>query len=100
MIKHNQTIRRILPTNFLSVFDNFVGLALKELRQNLICTTPEVLAWSCSVKKVFLRTLKNSHENTCVGVTFLDVFFPLNFAKLLKTSFYRTPPAVASFTRR
>ena len=29
MIKHTQTIRRPLPTNFLSVFDHFVGLALK-----------------------------------------------------------------------
>ena len=29
MVKHNQTIRRLLPTNRLSVFDHFVGLALK-----------------------------------------------------------------------
>ena len=32
MVKHTQTIRRLLPTNCLSVFDHFVGLALKELR--------------------------------------------------------------------
>ena len=31
MIKHTQTIRWQLPTNCLSVFDNFVGLALKGL---------------------------------------------------------------------
>ena len=31
MVKHTQTIRRLLPTNCLSVFDHFVGLALKEL---------------------------------------------------------------------
>ena len=29
MVKHTQIIRRLLPTNFLSVFYNFVGLALK-----------------------------------------------------------------------
>ena len=29
MVKHTQTIRRLLPTNRLSVFDHFVGLALK-----------------------------------------------------------------------
>ena len=29
MVKHTQTIRRKLPTNCLSVFDRFVGLALK-----------------------------------------------------------------------
>ena len=32
MVKHAQTIRRLLPTNCLSVFDHFVGLALKGLR--------------------------------------------------------------------
>ena len=31
MVKHTQTICRLLPTNCLSVFDHFVGLALKEL---------------------------------------------------------------------
>ena len=31
MIKHTQAIRRLLPTNCLSVFDHFVGLGLKEL---------------------------------------------------------------------
>ena len=29
MVKHSQTIRRLLATNFLSVFDQFVGLALR-----------------------------------------------------------------------
>ena len=51
----------------------------------------------CSAKKVFLKTLKNSHENTCVGVS-LQVFrsanlfkgdqnlcFAVNIAKLLRT---------------
>ena len=32
MLKHTKTIRRLLPTNCLSVFDHFVGLALKGLR--------------------------------------------------------------------
>ena len=31
MVKHTEIIRRLLPTNCLSVFDHFVGLALKEL---------------------------------------------------------------------
>ena len=33
MVKHTQTIRRLLPTNCLSVFDHFVGLALKGLSE-------------------------------------------------------------------
>ena len=31
MVKHTQTISRQQPTNYLSVFDRFVGLALKAL---------------------------------------------------------------------
>ena len=33
MVKHTQTIRWLLPTNRLSVFDHSVGLALKGLRE-------------------------------------------------------------------
>ena len=32
MVKHTQTIRRLLPTNCLNVLDHFVGLALTGLR--------------------------------------------------------------------
>ena len=35
MIKHTQTIRRQQPTNRLSVFDHFWGLAIKELNLSL-----------------------------------------------------------------
>ena len=31
MVKHTQTIRRLLPMNCLSVFDHVVGLAFKRL---------------------------------------------------------------------
>ena len=31
MVERTQTIRRLLPTNCLSVFDHFVWLALKDL---------------------------------------------------------------------
>ena len=31
IVKHTQTICRLLPKNCLSVFDHFVGLALKGL---------------------------------------------------------------------
>ena len=34
MVKHTQTVRRLLPTNSLSVFDHFAGLALKGLLMN------------------------------------------------------------------
>ena len=31
MVKHTHTIRRLLPTNYLNVFDHFWGLAFKGL---------------------------------------------------------------------
>ena len=39
MVKHTQTIRRQQPTNCLSLFDHFVGLALKGL--------PPFDTWDC-----------------------------------------------------
>ena len=33
--------------------------------------TTEAVAWRCSVKKVFLKILQNSQENTCAKVYFL-----------------------------
>ena len=32
MVKHTQTIFRLLPSNCLGLFDHFVGLALRELK--------------------------------------------------------------------
>ena len=34
MVKHTQVIRRQQPSNCLSMFDHFVGLAFKGLRNN------------------------------------------------------------------
>ena len=65
---------------------------------------PEAAAWRCSVKKVFLEVSQNSQENTCARVSFFDKladlrpaillinrlwrrFFPVNFAKFLRTLF-------------
>ena len=32
MVKHTQTICRLMPTTFLSVFDHFLGLSVRGLR--------------------------------------------------------------------
>ena len=45
MVKHTQTIRRLLPTNCLSMFDYFVGLALKGLYL-MSCHKEEKYHWS------------------------------------------------------
>ena len=46
MVKHTQTIRRQESTNCLSVFDHFVGLAIKGLK-NIYYSVPQ-LAFTCS----------------------------------------------------
>ena len=38
MVKHTQTICRLLRTNCLNVFDHFVDLALKGLRLTNLCS--------------------------------------------------------------
>ena len=40
MVKHTQTIRRQQPMNCLSVFEHFVGLALKGLRSVVTFGSP------------------------------------------------------------
>ena len=52
MVKHTQTIRRLLPTNCLSVFDYFVGLALEGLKEAI-----ELLEKNCSQKLHHAYTL-------------------------------------------
>ena len=36
MVKHTETIRRLLLTNCLSVFGHFVGLVLKGLKRDVV----------------------------------------------------------------
>ena len=62
-------------------------------------TLPEVY----SVKKLILKISKNSHENTCVGVSFLDAdtgIFLWVLWIFKNTFFNKTPMLAASFTRR
>ena len=43
MVKHTHAIRRLLPTNCWSVFDHFVGLALKWLSTFSACESQNEL---------------------------------------------------------
>ena len=70
----------------------------------LIQQDKEAVAQRCSIKKVFLKILQNSQENTCARASFLiklqaeacnfieketlaQVYFPVNFPKFLRTPF-------------
>ena len=70
MVKHTQTIRRLLPTNCLSVFDHFVELALKELRKLHRSTN------------VFFN-IKHLHKRTfkMANVSHVSIYMPMNKGK-------------------
>ena len=53
MVKHTQTIRRFLPTSFLSVFDHFVGLARKGLNTCALKGEPSLINLPSLWKLVF-----------------------------------------------
>ena len=60
MVKHTQTIRRQKPTNCLSVFDHFVGLALEGLKSGCLINFSQlksfpicdVLREACNLNKI------------------------------------------------
>ena len=65
----------------------------------------EAVAQRCFVKKEFLEISQNSHESTCVRVSFLiklqasgsGQVFSCEFCKISKNNFsYRTPRVAAS----
>ena len=82
------------------VLKNFAKFTAKHLWQCLFFNKvakqpPEVFC-----KKVFLKISQNSQENTCLrSATLLKKrhrCFPMNFAKFLRTLFYRTALVAAS----
>ena len=96
MFKRTQAIRWQKSTNFLCVFDHFVGLALKGLKTENLCfpdvfrdlKEEEPVAWNGLAnpaaniflqeaatggvlkRKMFLNTSQNSQENACGRVFF------------------------------
>ena len=74
MVKYTQTIRRQQPTNCLSEFDHFVGMALKRLKR-MIKTMSNILA------KVLNRTLQLFFKK---GL--LRRCFPVNFKRCFSTT--------------
>ena len=59
MVKHTQIIRRLFPTNCLSVFNHFVGLALKGLISFVISWNESILnMWYC---------MGNTSQNSLTG---------------------------------
>ena len=77
MVKHTQIICRLLPTNCLSVFDHFMGLALNELNananDNFYVQITGAFRDNQSLSEVFWRIVdleidRKSLKNICKGV--------------------------------
>ena len=69
MAKHTQTIRRLLPTNCLSVFDHFVELVLKWLNENLgsqLYQKLKAVTKSYNENSCSATINKNFHKNTLI----------------------------------
>ena len=63
MVKHTQTIRQLLPTNSLSAFDHFVGLALKGYVTSL--ALPTSISSMYSTIDLVAFSQKGIYNNSC-----------------------------------
>ena len=77
MVKHTQTIRRLLPTNCLSVFDHFVRLALIWLK--------------LEVKNNRLLEQSNNRTNIAFRNMLLETFPRICFADSFNSYSVRMP---------
>ena len=74
MVKHTQTVRRLLSTNCLGVFDHFVGLALKGLvvREGDLnrrgCQSNLINLIITVIKKDFFSNLKSKTQNILLKI--------------------------------
>ena len=64
MIKHTQSIRGLLPTICFSVFDHFVGLALKSLKKDYPASVAQTLT---KPRKFYIRRSNNKVVSIEIG---------------------------------
>ena len=81
MVKHTQTIRRLLPTNCLSVFDYFVGLALKGLNGT------NFISLVCFCQDYIIRRLQHENEQIAKVKKFLDEKYFIDLCNKIRWHF-------------
>ena len=87
MVKNNQTIRRLLPTNCLSVFDHFVGMALKEFKSILTSQKSDTLTTAFSITMILLpRRPKQVSLETQKGISKNKTNLGMKSSRLAKTT--------------
>ena len=86
MVTHSQTICRLLPTNCLNVFDNFVRLALKGLKKRPLAKLTEIKETLCLCDIWRIRNPKL--EALLLARTTLQVLLnkDMNFSLVSQTS--------------
>ena len=57
------------PTNDFSLLESCQLYVISKYKASNCCQIEAVIQW-CSIKNVFLKTLQNSQENLCSGVSF------------------------------
>ena len=76
MVKHTQTICRLLPTNYLNVFNRFVRLVLKGFTLKLICL------WNGIQCRIY--QLSNIYDGTFCNGTIFTKCSIIDFSKCPK----------------
>ena len=82
MFKHTQTIRCLLPTNCLRVFDHFVRLALRELRTAASQNISGKLLLFGSANKTFILLVNYLRQNflrKSITATAVNIFLCQSF---------------------
>ena len=106
MVKHTETIPRQHPANYLSVFDHFVGLALKKLKSFRFVILLHSLRDLLTPKKVSIYVLILAKANRrfllnksiivkCQNLTFISVLWNRCTEKLRKI--HSETPAMMAF---
>ena len=86
MVKHTQTIRRLLSTNCLSVFDHFVGLALKGL---IIALTRVTVGSSTIIDRVLASFPEKITQSGALGIGLSDhqtIYYTRKISKIKRGS--------------
>ena len=84
----------LLALKYFTPFSSASVVDFEQVNVSWVCELiqSEAVAQTCSVKKMFIKILQNSEENTCVRVSFLIKLQPSENT----TFFYSTPPVAAS----
>ena len=100
----NKSFNVIKVTLLFHISKHILLLHVIILQRMYCLQSSKAFVWSCSAKRVFLNVSQNSHESTCFKSLILNKvsglrpatllkkrvwhsYFPINFAKFLRTPF-------------